>query len=105
MNKNLMYSSDFIWYDESIYDAIMNLGEEYPNAIPVFGGALGAFNAIESGDFDRFEVALADAVDNAKFYNWHESSAEVARRFCELCYIDPMLIEVGYGARFEEIFK
>lgn len=97
-------SNDFIWYDQSVYDSIMALDSEYNNAIPIFGGTLGAFNALEVGDIDRFEALMTNAVDNAKFYKWHESSADVARRFCTICRIDPALIEAGFGMRFEEVF-
>jgi hypothetical protein len=102
MNKQ--NSTDIIWYDKNVYKAIMALGEKYPNVIPVFGGALGAFNALEVGDIDRFEALMSNAVDNAKFYKWHESPAEVARRFCTICMVDPALIEAGFGMRFEEVF-
>lgn len=100
--EKTMYSEDFTWYDKTVYHAIMTLSNKYPNAIPVFGGALGAYNALEAGDYDRFEALMLDAVDNAKFFKWHESAIEVARRFCRLCYIDPMLVEVYIGFRLEE---
>ena len=93
---------DILWYDQSVYNAIMALDAKYHNAIPVFGGALGAFNALEVCDYDRFEALMLDAVDNAKFFKWHESAIEVARRFCRLCYVDPMLVEVYIGLRLEE---
>ena len=98
-------SNDFIWYDKSVYNAITTLDTKYPNTIPIFGGALGAYNALEVGDIDRFEALMTDAVDNAKFYKWHESSADVARRFCTICRVDPALIEAGFGMRFEELFE
>lgn len=102
MSKS-MYSSDNLWYDQSVYNAIMALDAKYSNAIPVFGGALGAFNALEVGDVDRFEALMLDAVDKAPFYKWHESDIEVARRFCRLCYVDPMLAEVHLGMSLEEV--
>ena len=37
--KKSMYSTDIIWYDESVKSAIEELNAQYPNAIPVFGGA------------------------------------------------------------------
>lgn len=100
--NNSMYSEDIKWYDQSVYNAIMALDSKYPNTIPVFGGALGAYNALEVGDYDRFEALMLDAVNDAKFYKWHESAIQVARRFCRLCYVDPMLIEVYIGLRLEE---
>ena len=103
--KKSMYSTDIIWYDLSVRTAIEKLDDKYPNAIPVFGGALGAKNSVDNGDLDKFIGAMINAVDNAKFYKWHEPSAQVARRFCNLCGVDPMLIEAGFGVRLEEVFK
>lgn len=102
MNKQV--STDTLWYDQSVYNSIMALDSKYNNAIPVFGGALGAFNALEVGDMDRFEALMTNAVDNAKFYKWHESPVEVARRFCHICCVDPMLIEAYLCETFEDIF-
>lgn len=92
--KKSMYSTDIIWYDTTVKSAIEKLGEKYPNAIPVFGGALSAYNAIKSGNFDGFVRLMFDAIDCAKFYGWHESANDVAIRFCHLCYVDPMLVKV-----------
>ena len=104
MNKS-MYSEDIIWYDISVYNSIMALNDKYSNAIPVFGGALSAFNALEVGDMDRFETLMADAIDCAEFYKWHEEPIDVARRFCALCHVDPALIEAHIGMRFVELFE
>ena len=100
--KKSMCSTDSLWYDESVYNAVMALNDKYPNAIPVFGGALGAFNALEVGDYDRFKSLMLEAINDAKFFKWHESALQVARRFCHLCYVDPMLVEVYIGLRLEE---
>ena len=91
-----------IWYDQSIKSAIEELADQYPNAIPVFGGALSAAKYVHGDTFDmhKFCDMLADAIDNATFFGWHEPSADVARRFCHLCYIDPALVEVYLGIRF-----
>lgn len=104
MNKQ-QYSDDIMWYDQGVYNAIMSLSDKYPNTIPVFGGALGAFNALEVGDLDRFKALMTDAVDKAKFYEWHEPSVDVARRFCHLCFVDPALIECDLCISFNELFS
>lgn len=103
MNK--MYSDDILWYDPSVKTAIEELSEQYSNAIPVFGGALGAYNALEVGDYVKFEMMMLNAVDNAKFFRWHEPAITVARRFCRLCYVDPMLIEVHLGMGLDELLN
>ncbi|MGN5455177.1 MAG: hypothetical protein ACI4XN_04260 [Candidatus Kurthia intestinigallinarum] len=94
--KKQQYSSDIMWYDEGVKNAIESLSEKYPNAIPVFGGALGAYEYVNSDnpDFNKFMVCLCHAVDNARFYNWHEGVAGAVRRFCHLCLVDPALVEV-----------
>ena len=105
MNKQL-YSTDIVWYDESVYNAIMSLDSKYPNAIPVFGGALGAYNYINSDtpDLYSFVCSIKTVAENAVFYKWHEGAVGAIRRFCHLCYVDPMLIEAYIGATFEDIF-
>lgn len=101
----MMYSNDIIWYDQSIHDAITDLADKYDNAIPVFGGALGAYNYINNDkpDLDSFVKCLNHVIHSAKFYNWHEGVAGALRRFCHLCYVDPMLIERYIGITFEEV--
>ena len=101
MNK--IYSSEsIIWYDQSIKAAIEKLDELYPNAIPIFGGALSAAKYVHGDNVDmhKFCSMLADAIDNATFFGWHESSGVVARRFCHICYIDPALVEAYLGIKF-----
>lgn len=104
MNKQL-YSEEFVWYDKGAYKAITALSNKYPNAIPVFGGALGAYNYIHSDtpSIDRFIACIPTVVSNAKFYNWHEGVVGALRRFCRLCLVDPALIEAHLGMTFEEL--
>ena len=101
-----MYQSDIIWYDESVYNAVMALDDRYDNAIPVFGGALGAYNLIsaDTPDLEGFWRSLKIVAENAIFYKWHEGVVGAVRRFCHLCYIDPALIECYIGASIEDIF-
>lgn len=101
MNKQL-YSNDITWYDTSVYNAITALDEKYPNAIPVFGGALGAFNYAQS-DFKKFVMCIPSVVSNAKFYQWHEGAVGAVRRFCRICLVDPALVEVYLGMTIEEL--
>ena len=105
--KKAMYSDDVVWYDTGIHNAITTLAEEYSNAIPVFGGALGAYNCINSDepDFKGFINALSTVAQNAKFYKWHEGIVGALRRFCRLCLIDPALIEAYIGSTFHEIYE
>ena len=104
MCKNSMYSTDHIWYDQGVYNAIMTLGEKYPNAIPVFGGALSAYNNIHSNcpDYLSFVDSVLSAAKNAAFHNWHEDAVGTMRRFCRLCLVDPSLIEVYIDMSFAE---
>lgn len=49
MSKTI-YSEEVIWYNEGVHRAITALADKYDNAIPVFGGALGAYNCINSNE-------------------------------------------------------
>lgn len=101
------YSADFKWYDQGVYNAIMHLDKQYPNAIPVFGGALGAYEYVNSDTpaLDKFMMCLPDVAKNAKFYNWHEGAVGALRRFCHLCLIDPDLVEMYLGTSLDEIAR
>ena len=103
--KNLMYSDDITWYDKGVHHAISTLSEKYSNAVPVFGGALGAYNCINADtvDIDGFMSHLISVIPNAKFFNWHEGVVGALRRFCRLCLVDPALIECYIGMSFEQL--
>lgn len=88
MYKN---SKDIQWYDKDVYNAINTLSTKYSNAIPVFGGALGVYEYINS-DHPNFN-ALPSVVKNAIFYKWQGA----VRRFCRLCLVDPALVELYFG--------
>lgn len=102
-----MYSDDIMWYDEGVYNAINDLADEHSNAIPVFGGALGAYNCINSDepDFKGFINYLSTVAENAKFFEWHEGVIGALRRFCHLCLVDPALIEIYIGAPFGALYN
>jgi hypothetical protein len=104
MSKNI-YSEDIEWYDKGVYNAIMELAEKHNNAIPVFGGALGAYNRIncDEPDYKSFIAYLPTVAENAKFFEWHEGALGALRRFCHLCYIDPHLMEIYIGAPLHEL--
>lgn len=96
MYKN---SKDIQWYDKGVYNAINTLSTKYSNAIPVFGGALGAYEYINSDhpNFNAFMTCLPSVVKNAIFYKWHEGTVGAVRRFCRLCLVDPALVELYFG--------
>lgn len=78
------------------------LDNKYPNAIPVFGSALWVYH---DNDFDseRFISGLSRIAENAKFFKWHEGVAGAMRRYCHICMMDPVAIEVALGMKFEEL--
>lgn len=82
---------------------IEELDEKYDNAIPVFGGALWAYEYAFKGDLKNFVKYLPNVVSEAKFRKWHEGIDGALRRFCHICLVDPMLIELYLGIRFEEV--
>lgn len=82
---------------------LMSLNKQYPNAVAVFGGAYWAHQAIISGDFAQFAAFLVDVIKNAKFYKWHESIPDTLYRFCNICLVDPKLVEAYLGIKFSEV--
>lgn len=83
--------------DSGVIDRITMLQKDgHPRAVPVFGGAAFAYTAIhqEIPDIDAFLDYLENAVKMSRFWGYTDAT-EVARIFCELCLVDPML----YGIR------
>lgn len=101
----LAYSEDFNWYDDSVFNAILDLADKHENAIPVFSGALSAYNCINATtpDFATFVDYLKEVAHNAIFYSWYEGALGALRRFCRLCHVDPMLVELYLGAPLERL--
>ena len=87
---------DFVKHNIEVLDS------KYPNAIPIFGGALWVYH---DNDFDsqRFMAGLHHIAENAKFFKWHEGVAGALRRYCHICMVDPHVVEVGLGATFKEL--
>ena len=75
------------------------LDEKYPNAIPIFGGAIW----IDPADTDRIINHLPSIIQSAKMWNWHGGLADACRQFCHCLFIDPMLIEACIGMTFEKL--
>jgi hypothetical protein len=80
----------------AIENYIIALDEKYGNAIPVFGGALFVYD-----DIDTLIRTLPTVIKHAKFFEWHENSANTCRTFCHCAFIDPALIEAYIGMTFE----
>ncbi len=104
---NPIYSEETKWYDEGVYNAIMELAEKHDNAIQIFGGALWAYNRInsEDPDFHNFALELATVAYNAKHYGWHEGILGALHRFCRLCLVDPSLVEVYIGVPLRKFYE
>lgn len=81
---------------------LIALSEKYSNAIAVFGGAYWAHQLVISGKFDEFVPYLITVIRSARFYRWHETIPQALRRFCHLCLVDPALVEVYIGMKFEQ---
>jgi hypothetical protein len=77
--------------------AVEALDEKYPNAIPIFGGAIWV-NGIE-----EIIQSLPHVIHSAKFFGWHDTLANACRTFCHLCFIDPALVECHIGMKFEKL--
>ena len=77
--------------------AVEALDEKYPNAIPIFGGAIWV------KDIEGIIQSLPHVIQSAKFFKWHDTIANACRTFCSLCFVDPTLVECYIGMRFEKL--
>lgn len=93
-----------MWYNEGVHRAVCSLAKKYDNAIPVFGGALGAYDYVNCNnpDFKKFINRLRNVAYDAKFYKWHEGPVGAVRRFCRMCLVDPALIETYINMSIEQ---
>ena len=78
---------------------ILALDEKHSNAIPIFGGARLVQNISD------LVSMLPSVIHSAKFFKWHAGLVDACRTFCHLCLVDPMLVEVYIGMRFEDLVK
>lgn len=78
------------------------LDSKYPNAIPIFGGALWVYHD-NNFDSERFIAGLSHVAKSAKFFNWHEGITGAMRRYCNICMVDPAMVENVLGVKFEEL--
>ena len=103
MNK--IYSEECNWFDKGVHRAICSLAEKYDNAIPIFGGALGACEHIncDNPDFEKFTKCLLNVIDDAKFYKWHDGVVGALKTFCHICLVDYTLVEAHIGMTFEQL--
>ena len=58
---------------------------------------------IDTSNIAEVAKAIPIVKRMAKFYKWHESPSDACRTFCNLCFIDPMLVEAYMGMTFEEV--
>jgi hypothetical protein len=79
--------------------AVEALDEKYPNAIPIFGGAIWVKSI---ADIIRM---LPDVIHSAKFFKWHAGLADACRTFCSLCFVDHALVECYMGIKFEKLVE
>lgn len=88
-----------------VIEIIKNLNEEHDNAIAVFGGAQFAYKYAhgDTMDLTEFALFLPYVANDARFFRWHEGVVGALKRFCNLCLVDPALIEAYIGMRFEEV--
>lgn len=94
-------------HDELVHFLINNLANEYDNAIPVFGGAVFAhrYLNLDEPNLDEFIKYLPPVVSHARFFKWYEGVVGALRTFCQICSIDPMLIEAYIGMTFEKLLE
>lgn len=68
----------------------------HPNAIPIFGGAAFAYEIIHQDipNISEFIDYILSAIELSHFWGYSDDKW-VAKMFCHLCLVDPML----YGIR------
>ena len=102
-----MYSTVNSKYDEVVHFLINKLADEHDNATAIFGGALFAHKYLssDSPNLDEFIKYLPTVISHARFFKWHGGEVDALRVFCQICSIDPMLIEAYIGMTFEQLCK
>lgn len=90
---------------EIIKDSIMTLQDKYDNAVAVMGGAYWAAQEVHNDkpNFNKFIEYLSNMLIDYDFFGWHESKPKAMRTFCKLAMVDPALVEVYVGMKFEEV--
>lgn len=81
---------------EQIYDILMN-GED--RSVEIYGGA---YHLAKKEEFSVDELAssILVAIKNAHYFKPELGAGTVAKRFCNLLFIDASLIECATGTRF-----
>ena len=82
----------------AIQGYIEDLDRRYGNAIPVFGGAYHIDH-----DFESIIRYFPNVLRYAKMWDWHENPADTLRTFCHCCFVDPALVEIFIGMKFENL--
>lgn len=77
------------------------LNEKHSNAIPIFGGAI----FMEGADINKISTYLPSIIRSAEFFKWHDTLANACRTFCHCLFVDPMLVEVYIGMKFEDLVE
>ena len=78
---------------------IEELDKKYPNAIPIFGGAIW----IDSADILDVIAYLPSIIRHAKIWKWHGGLADACRMYCHCLFVDPALVECYIGMKFEQL--
>ena len=89
-----------------IQHRILTLQDKYDNAVAVMGGAYWASQEVHNDkpNFNKFIEYLSNMLIDYDFLGWHESKPQAMRTFCKLAMVDPTLVEVYLGMKFEEVF-
>ena len=82
---------------QTINDRIENAGGP-----AIFGGAFFAADHALRGDFDSFINVLPNVIKRSAL-DYDGTPADACRVFCEICLVDPALIEAYIGMRFEAL--
>lgn len=87
--------------EEIIYKRLMNNCFGH-HSVAVYGGA---YHLEKQGKNSIHDIAegMARAIKDARFFTPEVKPSQVAKHFCSLFFIDPMMMEVYLGIRLEEL--
>ena len=117
MEKQNIFDDIFGVFDECAYrqtpmgmidEQVENIYRTYDrNALEVLGGAALAYRDMhedgEGRDITKIIPHLDRCMRMAFSVGWYAGVAEAMRAFCNLCMVDPALVEALLGHRFEQI--
>lgn len=71
-----------------------------PRTIEIYGGAYHLARQFDEPPLKEIALRVVNAIQNARYWEPETSSKTIAQRFCNLFFVDHMLVEAMFGVRF-----